>query len=184
MKNLKMLVFILLLFPVLLSAEEKSKSDNDFLLSKHKAGSIEVGMPIGALYAVYDRELTRLIDLYLEGMFSPALEIYLKGKGKKKKPSMIVEIGCGEDWIITRINVYDKKFKTSKGIGVGSTLGDIRKSYKVDSIGFGEGPLFVLVEEMEMSFALNIVKVPPKWYKTKDQNLIPDNAKVGYVVVN
>ena len=87
MKKLKMLIFILLLFPVLLSAEEKSKGNNDFLLSKHKVGSIEAGMPVGALYAVYDRELTRLVDLYLEGMFSPALEIYLKGKEKSWKKS-------------------------------------------------------------------------------------------------
>ena len=184
MKNFKVLIFILLLFPGLLSAEEKSKGNSDFLLSKHKAGCIEIGMPVDSIYAGYDRELTSLVDLFLEGMFSPALEIYLNGKEKKKKPSMIVEIGCGEDWIITRINVYDKKFKTSKGIGVGSTLGDIRKSYKVEWISSGEGTIFARVEEMEMSFALNIVKVPPKRYKTKGQNLIPDSAKVEYVLID
>jgi len=184
MRDSKVLFCLLVVFAVLLGAEEKPKDSNDFLLSKYKAWSIEIGMTIDALYTKYARESTNLVDLYLEGTFSPAVEIYLSGKEKKNRPSVVAEIGCQNGFVVWRINVYDKRFRTDKGIGVGSTLGDIRKSYKVDWIAFGEGLLFARVEEIGMSFALDIVKVPPKWYETRDQNLIPDSAKVVSVLID
>jgi hypothetical protein len=51
--------------------------------------------------------------------------------------------------------VYDKRFKTDKGIGVSSTLGDVRKSYPVDWIASEEDGVFARVEAMGMSFALD-----------------------------
>jgi len=183
MKYSEMLFCLLLLFPVLISNGGKLKDNYDFLLSKHKAGRIEVEMPVDALYTKYDRKLTKLVDLYLEGMFTPALEIYLN-EYEKKKPSLVAEIGWRKNWIIRRINVYDERFKTDKGIGVGSMLGDIRKSYKVDWIKPGEGPIFARVKEIGMSFALDIVKVPREWHKTRDPNLIPDSVKVVSILIN
>ena len=184
MRYLKLLLCLLLLVPILVGAEKRDNK-NDFLLSKHKVGRLEVGTTVDGLYTKYDRKITKLIDLNLEGMFSPALEIYLNGSEKRHKPSLVAEILWRQgDWVIYRINVYDKRFKTDKGIGVGSTLGDIRKSYEVDWIRFGEGTLYARVAELRMSFALDFYRVSAQWYKTRDQNLIPNNAKVESVLVN
>lgn len=184
MRYLKLLLCLLLLVPILVGAGKRDNK-NDFLLSKPKAGRLEVGTTVDGLYTKYDRKITKLTDLNLEGMFSPALEIYLDGSEKRNKPSLVAEIIWRQgDWVVYRINVYDKKFKTDKGIGVGSTLGDIRKFYTVDRIGFGEGTLFARVEELGMSFALDFYQVPAQWFKTRDQNLIPNNAKVESILVN
>lgn len=183
---LRMLLCLLMLFPALSDAEEKLDDKNEFLLSKHKAGHVEIGMTIDALYAKYGRESTKLVDLYLEGSFSPALEVYLEGgEGDKKgKAALVVEIGWRKDWIARRINVYDKRFKTDKDVGVGSTLGDIRKSYKVDWIKPGEGAFCARVEEIKVSFALDIIEIPHEWYETREQDMVPDTTRVVSVLMN
>lgn len=137
-------------------------------------------MEVDALYGKIDWKLTKLVDLHSEGFFVPALEIYLS-KDETKRPALVARIGL--NFVVTSITVYDTRFKTAKGIGVGSTLGEIRKEHKIDSIGFGEGPLCARVNEIGMTFALDFRNVPRAWYKTGDQALIPDSAKVTSVLV-
>ncbi len=75
MKKLVILILILF-FPIFLQADN-TEIENKFLLQKQKAGNIEIGETIDQLYKQYGRNSTKLVDLYLEGMFSPAIEIYL-----------------------------------------------------------------------------------------------------------
>ena len=154
-----------------------------FLLSKNKAGEIEIGMTIDALHTKYESRLTKLTAQYAEGMFSPLLEIYLNGKPHNVGPSITVAIDKENDWIVSGIFVKDKRFKTSKGISIGSTLGEIRKTYKVSWIDFGEGPLFANVEDLGISFELDFSKPSDEWYRTRNQSLIPDSARVVSIFV-
>ncbi len=175
---------LLMLLQVLVGGGLKPGSTDNFDLAKHKAGHVEIGMTIDSLYTKYERRSTRLTDLRLEGTFSPALEIRLKGRGNGRKPSLIAEIGCQEGWVVSRVSVYDRRFKTDEGIGVGSTLGDLRKFYTVDWIAPGEIGVFARVEELAMSFALDKTKIPQEWYQTEDQTLIPDSVEVVSILIN
>jgi len=94
----------------------------------------------------------------------------------------VAEVVCRSGTFVGRITVYDPRFKTRKGIGVGSTLGQIRRSYRVDWIGFGEGPLFAHVQQLGLSFALD-ARPPAKWYETRDPNLISDSSKVVFILL-
>lgn len=152
----------------------------EFVLSRGKAGPIETGMTVDQVLASVGRSNARLVDRQLEGSFSPALEIYLT-KNERTKPSLVAEI-VGHDRI-GRIYVYDSRFKTEKDIAVGSTLGEIRRKYRVDWIGFGEGPLCARVEQTAMTFALDYSKPPREWYKTHNPALIPDGAKVVSILL-
>ncbi len=157
--------------------------EKEFGLSRGKAGLIKAGTTIDELYARVGRNNTRLVDRYSEGFFSPAIEIYLTQSGTTK-PSLVAEIvGQYPTFLVGRITVYDSRFKTDKGVGVGSTLGEIRRNYKVDWIGFGEGPLFARVEQIGMSFALDYSKPPREWYETHNPTLIPDSAKVVSILL-
>nr|MBA3335470.1 hypothetical protein [Acidobacteriota bacterium] len=93
----KILSLILLLFTSV-SAQIVNGQDN-FLLSKNKAGEIEIGMTIDALHTKYAPRLTKLTAQYPEGMFSPMLEIYLNGKLQNAEPSITVAIDKENDWI-------------------------------------------------------------------------------------
>lgn len=200
MKNLKMLIFLFLLLPSFLDAETPVVT-RKFLLSKQKAGHVKIGMSIDDLYRKYDRKSTKLVDLYTEGTFSPALEIYLNKEEDEEKYSFITEIGWSPlhtskieksisvaryrtGFVVTRIQVYDENFKTEKGVGVGSTLGELWKHYKVDWLDFGEGGLIARSDELMMSFVLFLVDIPEEWYMTRDMELIPDSTKIVSILIN
>jgi hypothetical protein len=160
-----------------------TRSAAGFILSRGKAGPVNTGMTIDELLGSVGRNNTKLVDEQSEGMFSPAIEVYL-GQAQRTKASLVAEIvPQGAAFVVGQITVFDPRFRTVKGIGVGSTLGEIRRNYRVNWIGFGEGPLFARVDQIGMSFALDYAKPPAKWYKTHDQNLIPDRAKVEWILL-
>jgi hypothetical protein len=162
----------------LLSNAARSDAQDDYLLEKNRAGQVELGMTIDELHTRYEPSSTKLVATYVEGMFAPVLELYSRGAAKKGRPPLVIAIDKDREWVVGGIQVNDARFRTAKGIGVGSTLGDIRKAYAVKWIDFGEGPLYANVDELSMSFELDLAQPPSEWYKTKDQRLIPDRAKV------
>ena len=110
----------------------ESKVDSTFLLSKGRAGAVVVWSSISQPYAryktLYRPPLAELTDLSLEGMFTPAFKLYMEKDQDRDKPSLIAEVGSTSrhSYVITGIIVYDERFKTSRGIGVGSTLDELR----------------------------------------------------------
>jgi hypothetical protein len=168
---------------ILLFGAGRSLAQDEFLLKKQRAGAVVIGMTIDDLHAVHKPSSTGLVAQYPEGMFTPLLEVYMEGDTNKSIPSLLIEIDKNNDWIVGNIKVNDARFRTDKGMGVGSTLGAIRKAYAVKSIAFGEGPLYAVVEEINMNFELDITNPPREWYKTRDQRLIPDSAKVMSVIL-
>jgi hypothetical protein len=162
----------------LFSGGVRSDAQDNYLLGKNRAGQVELGMTIDELHTRYEPSSTKLVATYSEGMFAPVLEIYPKGSTKNGGPQLVIAIDKDREWIVDSIKVNDARFRTAKGIGVGSTLGDIRNAYTVKWIDFGEGALYANVDEIGMSFELDFTQPGPEWYKTRDQRLIPDRAKV------
>ena len=131
-------------------------------------------MTANEVYDLVGKENTTLVDLYLEGMYSPAIVL---SDSKRTSSSLVIEIVCDKVW---RINVHDPSYKTNGGIGVGSTFGDLKKHHKVSSIEIGEGNVFAYVEELDMSFCLNYSKEIPENLRAED---IADGVKVLKILV-
>lgn len=139
-------IIIPIFFCLFLFSEEIK---NDYLLSSKKAGNIEIGMEVDFLLKIVDKNLIKLVNLGLEGFFSPAIEIY----DKEKKLSLVLEIDKFEGkWIVSRITIYDKNYKTKEGISLGSSLSELKAKYKIDRMDSVEGFLYAIVEELGMSF--------------------------------
>lgn len=174
----KILVLALILPVILLGQHGK-----DFTLSPGRAGRIQIGMTVDSLYLIYPRNQAKLIDLNLEGFFTPAIEWTVPGF-TGKKASVILEIGWNRTWIINRITVIDTRFRTVTGIGVGSPLGDLRRNHHVDWIDFGEGALVARVDSLGMGFQLRSADVAPAWYQKRDMKIISDSLIIKAVIIH
>jgi hypothetical protein len=173
-----MLVFALLtiisIAPISIAVPQTTSPPSEFLLEYGKAGIFEIGMTVDEVYNFAGRANVKLVDLFLEGMPAPALEIQVTGLNTG--PSIIAEIG---EWpckqlSVWRIKVHDRRFQTKEGLGIGSTLGEIRRHYKVKPMGMAESDkMGVHVPSLHMTFVLDALAYDEP----------PDSAKVTAVLV-
>ncbi|MDE2887800.1 MAG: hypothetical protein OXR72_06265 [Gemmatimonadota bacterium] len=103
-----------------------------YVLSKHKVGLLKLGKgsSVDELYWKYNdsREhcaMVRLINRNFEGSFTKGIQVYM---GDCDIPAFVVSFrqqrGSEE---LTGATVYSRMFRAAHGIGVGSTLGELRR---------------------------------------------------------
>ena len=96
-----------------------------------------------------------------------------------------VEPNLDKPDIVDRIWVYGTKFKTEKGIGVGSTLAEIKSKYQVESISTeGEGGLSVTVKEISVGIIMDNSKLPENWWDKMENKKIPENLPIEEIIIN
>lgn len=122
--------------------------DDPFLIKDSGVGRIHLGMTVDEFLAAYERSQVRLVDLQLEGMFSPALKVQSNGH-----PLLTAEIDRG--WVISRIQLEDRRFHTAEGISIGSTFAEIQRAYPGSKALMGEGQWFGRVDKRALSFGLD-----------------------------
>jgi hypothetical protein len=86
--------------------------------------------------------------------------------------------------IVWRIWVHSPRVRTIKGIGVGSTLGEIKSVYSIEHISTeGEGAISVMVKGEKFAFILDNSKLSKAWWKTRDTRNIPDSVTVSQIII-
>lgn len=146
----------------------------DFTLSRGRAGQLQIWMTVDQVVALYGQQAITPVDLHLEGESSPALQIQLDG-ATISHPSIIAEQFPPTPDRIWRVTVYDPRFRTNDGLGVGSTLADIRSKQNV-VIEIGEGSVYGYAAALEMSFDFG-----GQWYPWTD--LPPDATAQSVLIV-
>ena len=110
---------------------------NRWLITGNEAGQFHIGMTVENARDLIGVDRAEIIDLNLEGLFSPGM-VVPDSEGKR---SLVGEIECSHAnrWVFWRIRVYDRRYRTSRGIGVGSSYTQVTKEYPEVKLSDEEG---------------------------------------------
>lgn len=152
-----------------------AQRDPPYVISQHQVGPIALGSRAQVVYeAVRDHEL---VDLALEGFLTPALRLTLPGL--RQRSGITAELSArGNQLVVYRIIIDDPSLRTDRGIGVGSTVDELRKVYSIRPLGYGEAGFFVRVDELGASFLLD--GGDRSW---RDQADVPGSLKVVRILL-
>ena len=84
--------------------------------------------------------------------------------------------------VIYRIWVYDSICKTKEGIGVNSSLADIKSKYTIEYISTEEG-LSIHVKEIPVAFIPDESKLPDNWWIKTDYKKLPDDLPIKEIII-
>ncbi len=152
-----------------------------YVLDTDRAGLFKIGIndyEIQEIAVVYGDVILEEVDLMLEGMSAPAMEMTLAGDSL---PGLILEIDPNDCGCVYRIIVYSDRFRTSDGIGVSSTVANILEYYDFGDVYWSErGDPFIFIEELDASIILN----PGDWWVMGEvQGELPPETEVKAILI-
>ena len=157
-----------------------STSKTDFITNKSVDGVTIGEKTTDFVSIVRQRYTVKKEKMQLEGDSYDIYNVYDKGH-----KIYSVEPDFDKPDSILRIWICGKEFKTERGIGVGSTLADIKSKYHVESISTeGEGGLQILVKEISVAFIMDNSKLPKDWWEKTDNKEIPESLPIEKIIIN
>ncbi len=104
----------------------------DKLLTPGAAGPFHIGMKVDDIKSRIRQEKIKLVDMDLEGFFSPAVVI---------SSGLLAELIMNNrnEWVIDRLFIYDPTYYTPEGIHIGSTFSEIKTKYPSSKVSEEEG---------------------------------------------
>jgi hypothetical protein len=154
-------------------------SDSTWIIGNGHVGKILMNMDEKKLQGMFSPEQIKTTTKSAEGDEYSIINITATGD---TKTSIELETMCMDICVISRINLYSDKFKTIKGIGVGSTIGDLRKVYSISTVVGGEKGIMIYIEDLEQTaFVVDVPKLKPVPGKMYEKTAVPDDVKIEWI---
>ncbi len=151
-------------------------SGTDWQISKSQIGPIQIGMAVNAMRKRVPAEFLKEVPITREGRGYRAYEI--RQTPTDQKAGLLIEETCEPACQVWRVHVQNPAYKTKEGLGVGSTLGDVKKHYKLNYLGAGETEIVAVSDDAKLTFMLDVSKVPAKQVPRLNLENTPDNTPV------
>ncbi|PSR52533.1 hypothetical protein AHMF7605_02825 [Adhaeribacter arboris] len=155
---------------------ENAGSANNWQITRRQIGPIRIGMPVNEMRKTIPTQLVKEVAITREGRGYHAYEI--RHSEKNTQAGLRVEETCEPTCKVWRVLVQDPAYKTKEGLGIGSTLGEVKKHYKITYLGAGETEIVAVSDEAKLTFMLNVSKVPPKQVPHLNLKNTPDNTPI------
>ena len=137
-----------------------------------QVGAIKTGMPTADLEQAIPAGQLHETSIHLEGQAYKAYEVNLHGGG------VLVEETCDPACRVWRIQVRNPAYRTAEGLGVGSSLGEVKKHYPISFLGSGETEIVAVSNQKKITFMLDVSHLPPQQVPWLDLQNTPDSVKV------
>ncbi|WP_425060073.1 hypothetical protein SCACP_07210 [Sporomusa carbonis] len=159
-------------------------SAGEFALVTGWAGQVAIGKPVDSLYQQFGKQAVSAGEEYFGGRIHPVLRVYEQDKGQPALTVFYTQRKDAQDKIISLIRVSDERYKTGNGIGVGATLGDLRRSGTLSSIEYTDS-LYAVARDTKMRYELDISadNMPIAWLNGGDTNSLPDSMKIRSILI-
>lgn len=152
----------------------------EFTLAGRKAGYMQIGQPLASVYQQYSRKNATITTNHTP---YPTVKIYLDGRAT---PSLIASVSIrnqGADQIIDGIQVCDERFKTARGIGINSTLGELRQTDGFDDIRHIDQSLYAIAKNIAFELSISLDTLPFEWLETGQTSSLSDNITIQRIIV-
>jgi len=171
---------VLILIVALLFAQCKKEDQNT--IAKGQLGMLTSTTKVNELEAVFAKD--SLVANLGEGDFANAEydEYQVFEKGGKHLLTLIPKEQHDSTSTIESIQIYDKRYKTVKGLNLNSTFKDIIENYTVNKVESTFSSAVLFVDELNVTIAIDKKDIGIREFGIQDVRLdqIPDLAKIKY----
>lgn len=172
----KILILVLITFVFV-----QCKKEDNTTIAKGQLGKLTNLTEVKDLKAVFAKD--SIVARTGEGEFAdaPFDEYLVYAKGGKHMLTMIPKQQHDSTSTVESIQIFDKKFKTTKGLNLNSTFKDIIDNYTVNKVESTFSSAVLFVDELNVTIAIDKkdLGISEGFQKVRlDQ--IPDTAKIKY----
>ncbi len=179
-----MKISIALLFIVLLCSGCLEERDTTFLVTQDAVGKLYRSSTVDQLENIYKTDsLIQDSSNAKIGVITEKIKIYEKG-GKH-----LLTLTPTVDSVpkIGNLRIYDPRFVTEKGVGLGSTFKDIQDNYTIRKIVTSRNNVVLFIKNSDVYFTISKEELPASLRYAASTNIeavqIPEKAKIKYMMV-
>lgn len=177
---------ILGIFTLLLFAQCTEEKD-PFLISNNSVGNLTIGMKIKHIDSIFATDsIVRLNPRQDE--FSTIGEVEIYEKGGKKLMLISPRRNNDPEALIFSFQFFDTRYKTEKGLNIGSTFKDIEDNYKIANIETTLSTVVIFLEDSDIFINIDKKELPENLRYNPNFVIeavnIPDEAKIKYFMLS
>lgn len=164
---ISILVFILASCGSNTSKQEPVNPEDSFLIARNQIGPIQRGMTVKQLRAVLPEDRVKKLASREELSSETADNYYVYGDSTQLLFIISPQRKNDETSRISRVIIKDDRFNTRSGIGLHSTVGEIRKAYPDSEIVPSVDNIVLYIKELDANFEVDDTDLSPTiWNST------------------